>query len=330
MCNLKNEIIMKKSNIIFFTWENQVFLNKDLDKWISLFAEKHWNFNISRFSLDNISKVNISAELITMPFLGSHRLIILEGFPSKATEKEEQESKNYDEIILDNLDKIPDNNIVVFVESLPDKRKSLYKKLLEIAQIKEYKNIEWEEMRNYIRSRLINIDSSAISKLINYKNSSLNKIELEIDKLHLFKMNWRITEEDIVNYVIPEIEISIFELTDAVMEQNTMKWIRALKTILDSNSIFQVFSVIMSNLRNFLYINYLLEKWFKKEEIISTLKIHPFLVDKTKNVKNILGIKALFANLLKIDKQSKTGELIWDGENALRLALEKEILNLKK
>lgn len=322
---------MKKTNIIFFTWENLVFLNKDLDKWISIFTEKHWNFNISRFSLDNISKVNIWSELTTMPFLGSHRLIILEGFPSKASEKtEEQESKNYDEIILDNLDKIPDNNILVFVESLPDKRKSLYKKLQEIAQIKEYKNIEWEEMRNYIRSRLINIDGNAISKLINYKNSSLNKIELEIDKLHLFKMNWRITEEDIVNYVIPEIEISIFELTDAVMEQNTMKGIRALKTILDSNSIFQVFSVIMSNLRNFLYINFLLEKWFKKDEIVNTLKIHPFLVDKTKNVKNIWGMKALFADLLKIDKQSKTGELIWDGENALRLALEKEILNLKK
>jgi DNA polymerase III delta subunit len=143
-------------------------------------------------------------------------------------------------------------------------------------------------------------------------------------------MNWRITDEDITNYVIPEIEISIFELTDAIAEQNTMKWISSLKTILDSNSVFQVFSVIMSNLRNFLYINYLLEKWFKKDEIVSTLKIHPFLVDKTRNVKNINNLKVLFKNLVKIDKQSKTGELIWDWENALRLALEKEILNLKK
>ncbi|EKD65883.1 MAG: hypothetical protein ACD_49C00077G0011 [uncultured bacterium (gcode 4)] len=327
---------MKKSNLIFFTWENLVFLNRDLLKWISLFTEKHWDFNISRFSSDNISKINISAELTTMPFLGSHRLIILEWFPSKATEKTEdstkviQEFKNFDEIILENLDKIPDNNILVFVESAPDKRKSLYKKLLETAQVKEYKNIEWEELRNYIRSRLINIDSSAISKLINYKNSSLNKIEAEIDKLHLFKMNDRITEDDIRNYVIPEIEISIFELTDAIQELNSMKWISSLKTILDSNSIFQVFSVIMSNLRNFLYINFLLEKWFKKDEIVSVLKIHPFLVEKTRNVRNIWVLKSLFANLLKIDKQSKTGELIWDWENALRLALEKEILNLKK
>ncbi|MCK9272411.1 DNA polymerase III subunit delta [Candidatus Gracilibacteria bacterium] len=322
---------MKKTNIIFFTGENLVFLNKDLDKWISLFNEKHGDFNISRFSLDNISKINIGAELTTMPFLGSHRLIILEGFPSKAQEKaEEQENKNFDEIILENLEKIPENNIVVFVESTPDKRKSLYKKLLEIAQIKEYNNIEGEKLRNYIRTRLINIDSNAISKLITYKNSSLNKIELEIDKLHLFKMNGRITDEDITNYVIPEIEISIFELTDAIAEQNTMKGISSLKTILDSNSVFQVFSVIMSNLRNFLYINYLLEKGFKKDEIVSTLKIHPFLVDKTRNVKNINNLKVLFKNLVKIDKQSKTGELIGDGENALRLALEKEILNLKK
>jgi len=322
---------MKKSNLIFFTWENLVFLNRDLLKWISLFTEKHWDFNISRFSLDNISKINIGSELTTMPFLGSHRLIILEWFPSKATEKaEEQENKNFDEIILENLEKIPDNNILVFVESTPDKRKSLYKKLLETAQVKEYNNIEWEELRNYIRTRLINIDSNAISKLITYKNSSLNKIEAEIDKLHLFKMNDRVTEDDIRNYVIPEIEISIFELTDAISELNSMKGISALKTILDSNSIFQVFSVIISNLRNFLYINFLLEKWFKKDEIVSTLKIHPFLVDKTRNVRNIWVLKALFANLLKIDKQSKTGELIWDGENALRLALEKEILNLKK
>lgn len=184
---------------------------------------------------------------------------MLEDFPSKTNEKdtEKNDKKNFDEIILGCIDKIPENNFILFVESSPDKKRKLYKKLLEIAQIKEYENLTGEKLRQYIKNRLVNIDNGAATKLIQYKNSQITKIESEIDKLYLFRTNDRITEDDIKKYVIPEIEISIFELTDAIFELNPRKSIKSLDLILETNNIFQVYTTIMTNLRTSLYINYL-------------------------------------------------------------------------
>ena len=320
---------MKKQNIIFFTWENQVFLDKDLQKWIGVFIQKHWDFNVSKFNNDNISNVNIESELMTPPFLWWYRLVVLEDFPCwKKKDTENDNKKSFDEIILSCLDKIPENNIVIFVESFPDKKLVLYKKLVEVANIKEYKNLEGDGLNEYVRQRLINIDNLAINRLIQYKNSELTKIESEIDKLSLFKINDRITEEDIKKYIIPEIEISIFQLTDAIAEMNFRQAIANLNIILETNSVFQVFSTIMSNLRTSIYIHYLISIWLWKNEIIETLWIHPFLFDKAKRL-NIWKIKKLFENLVTIDKKAKTWELIWESEHWLRLAIEKSLLNLK-
>ncbi|MDD2487549.1 MAG: DNA polymerase III subunit delta [Candidatus Gracilibacteria bacterium] len=322
---------MKKSNIIFFTGENQVFLQKELDRWVSVFIEKHGDFNVSKINNENISAEILETELLTMSFLGGFKLIMIEDFPSKINEKdtEKENKRNFDEIILSLLDRIPDSNFVLFIEGFPDKRKSLYKKLIDIAQVKEYKNLEGEGLRDYIRKRLINIDTDAITRLIQYKNSEINKIEAEIDKLYLFKMHDRITEDDIRKYVIPEIEISIFQLTDAIFELNPKKSIDSLNLILETNNIFQVFSTIMSNMRTFLYIIYLSKDGLSKNEIVSLLGIHPFIYDKSKNI-NPVKIKELFEKFVDIDKKSKSGELIQDSDNGIRLALEKSLINLKK
>jgi DNA polymerase III delta subunit len=39
------------------------------------------------------------------------------------------------------LDNIPEANFVLFISPEPDTRKSFYKKLLEIATVKEFKNL---------------------------------------------------------------------------------------------------------------------------------------------------------------------------------------------
>lgn len=351
---------MKKSNIIFFTWENEVFLKRELDKWIALFIEKYWEFNISRFNKENISGINIWSELMALPFLAEFKLIIFNEFPSKAENKEEtieekvcpncwqksiksspsficpfckfkEEIKSLDNTILSFLDSIPDKNIVIFIQKNPDKRTWLYKKLLEIATLKEFKNLVWDSLRDYIRSRLINIDSLAIKKLIEYKNSDISKIDKEIDKLELFDSKERITEEDIIKYVIPEMEVSIFKFIDSILELNSKQATYDLDLILETSNIYQIFSSIITNLRSLLYIQTLMEEKISKEKIIAVLGVHPFIFEKARiNYKSLKILRYFFSKLIEIDKKAKIWDLVWDQENSIRLALEKEIFNLQK
>lgn len=141
---------MPRSNIVFFTGSNHIFLRRDLDAWVDIFAKKYGEYNISRLDRESVGKTNIQAELLTPVFLGEKRLIILEDVPFAATRAEEDEkseessSKALDpeSIILEALDGIPETTIVLFVSTEPDKRKALYKKLLSVATLKEYEKLE--------------------------------------------------------------------------------------------------------------------------------------------------------------------------------------------
>jgi hypothetical protein len=77
--------LMLQSNIVFFTGSNHIFLRRDLDAWIDIFAKKYGEYNISRLDKESITKTNIGSELLTPVFLGEKRLIVLEDIPFSAS-----------------------------------------------------------------------------------------------------------------------------------------------------------------------------------------------------------------------------------------------------
>lgn len=331
---------MSRSNIVFFTGPNHIFLRRDLDIWIDIFAKKYGEYNISRLSKDNLAKTNIQAELLTPVFLGEKRLIILEDVPFTTSQKDNEEEKaeettskalDPESIILEALDNIPETTIVLFVSTEPDKRKALYKRLISIATLKEYEKIEGNALREYIRKKLPHIDVTALVRFIEYTGADINRIESEIDKLALYKQDEWITEEDIRATVIPEIETSIFTLTDAIFTLDSSLAYRELINILETHNIHYVFSTLVSTLRTFLYAAKLLSSSYEPSEVQSLLKIHPYAFEKMrKNMKHSKRIEALFSEFIFLDKRTKTGEGIGDTDDALRIGLEKAILCLQK
>lgn len=331
---------MPRSNIVFFTGPNHIFLRRDLDAWIDIFAKKYGEYNISRLDKNSLAKTNIQAELLTPVFLGEKRLIILEDVPFTTSQKDNEEEKaeettskalDPESIILEALDNIPETTIVLFVSTEPDKRKALYKRLISIATLKEYEKIEGNALKEYIRKKLPHIDVTALVRFIEYTEADINRIESEIDKLALYKQDEWITEEDIKATVIPEIETSIFTLTDAIFTLDSSLAYRELINILETHNIHYVFSTLVSTLRTFLYAAKLLSSSYEPTEVQSLLKIHPYAFEKMrKNMKHSKRIEALFSEFISLDKRTKTGEGIGDTDDALRIGLEKAILCLQK
>lgn len=319
---------MSRSNIVFFTGTNHIFLRRDLDTWIDIFAKKYGEYNISRLDRESIAKTNLQAELLTPVFLGEKRLIILEGIPFAPTKMENEEvteeshSKALDpeSIILDALDDIPETTVVLFVSTEPDKRKTLYKKLLSVATLKEYERLEGNALREYIRKRLPHIDVTALARFIEYTGADINRIESEIGKLALYKLDGWITEDDIKSTVIPNIETSIFSLTDAIFSLDSTLAYTEFSNTLESNNIHAVFSTLVSTLRTFLYASKLLSSGYEPARVQSLLKIHPYAFEKMrKNRRYSRNIEVLFSEFIVLDKRTKTGEGIGDTDDALRL-----------
>lgn len=322
---------MKKNNIIFFTWENRVFLKKELDRWIEHFIEKYWENNVTRINKNQLNSINIEQELLSLPFLSEKKLIILHEVPFSGETKDTEEVKEDDGRILNSLENIPDNNFVLFIQEFPDKRKWLYKKLIEIATIKEYSTLDDYWLKWYIKEQLPLIENTALDKLINFKNKNIDKIEQEIEKLSLYKPNSTINSDDIDNYVTQEIESSIFTFLDRILELNYNKAITSLEQILLTAKIEPTFAAIMTNLRKYLFTIYLHNNWLKESEIINSLKLHPFVYKKNIwNSKNYKEILYIYNEFCSIDSKAKSGHLIGDSEDNIKLAIEKVIFDLKK
>ena len=249
---------------------------------------------------------------MTPVFLGEKRLIVLDGIPrpSGRTDEEEGEKtseRDVESIILDVLDRIPETTVVVFAESEPDKRRALYKELMSHATIKDYPTLEGGNLRDYVRRRLPHIDISAASLLIEYVAGDMGRIESEIEKLALFKQEDWITESDIREHIVPNLETSIFGLTDALVELDSAKSHREFIRILETNNIHQVFSTIMSTLRTFLYVCKLTELRYGADEVKAALKVHPFVYDKMKKrLSAHARIASLFGELVTLDRRTKT------------------------
>lgn len=125
----------------------------------------------------------------------------------------------------------------------------------------------------------------------------------------LYKQNGWITEADIKFIVMPNIETSVFTLTDSLFLLESSTAHRELMSILDTHNVHYVFATILSTLRTFLYAGKLLISHYEGDTVQSLLKIHPYAFEKMrKNMKHRERIQKLFSEFVLLDKRIKTGE----------------------
>ena len=80
------------------------------------------------------------------------------------------------------------------------------------------------------------IDSSAIQLLCQYKANNISKIISEIEKLLITRE--KITRQDILDHIMPELEENIFQLTDDILNLNITSAVSKMNIILDQANIY--------------------------------------------------------------------------------------------
>ncbi len=314
--------------IYFFTWNSEYLLKEYINWWKNLFIKKYWDFNL--LYIKNISDLseNILIENITWSsFLSEKRLIIIDSLPISKWEK----NKNItflEDSILANINNISENNIVVFCSINPDKRSKLYKKLLKISKIKEF-NIKSEfDIKKTIENKYKwKINNNAINTIIKYKSWNLNKIINELEKL--FILNEIVNNDCIIKNIEPEIDESIFMFINDILNLKIKEWLNKLSNILQNINIYAFYNAFLSNIRNIIYIYVLKNKWLLNNKITEVLKLWKrwFIVQKNYQI-NLKDLSKLYISLINLDKQMKTGKLIWTREKDFICEFENILLKL--
>lgn len=333
-------------NLYFFTGEETFLLHQQLKAWKEAFIKKYeGDFNVNTINGREMDVAEIINQLEAAPFLGEKRLIIVEHLPEAPSTKKNDKVSKKDESreeamkrLADFLETIPLSNVVIFVQPKPDKRKSLYKKCVQLCTVKTFESLSGSQLSDWVQERVkrykTSIDIRSAEHLTSLTGHDLWRIDQELMKLASYNQEKPIDRSSIDTLVVPTIEANIFHLTDALGIKDHRKAIHNLhKTMAAGENLRQTFYMIVRQFRLFLQVSGYLANYpnTSANNIASSLKLHPFVarntVSQLKHFK-IPELKTAYQRLLAIDIALKTSQIriTTDDQDELAMAIEKFIL----
>lgn len=294
--------------IYFFTGNSDYLLKNQVFAWKNQFIAKYGDFNC--VDIKNIKETdnNILWEHISSgSFLAEKKLVII-SLEWKIDETDEN-------FLLKCFDKIPDNNIILLHKINPDKRKKFIKSIMSLSTHKEFLSGDEGSVYQFIQSKYNSqISAAAIREIVRYKSANIWKIIPEIEKLLIWKPTIEIS--DIQEHIFPELEASIFECIDAILQKDIPQITKLIPIILEQSSIYWLYASLLANLRNTLYISYLKSQSIPATKIntILDLKNKAFLINKNYKI-TYNQLKWLYNNLVALDALNKSWKLL-DGKEA--------------
>lgn len=166
------------------------------------------DFGLERFDGADAAAEDIVAAVTSMPFLASHRLVIVEDLLANKTAADK---------VIPALERVPDSTVAVFYEPRADKRTKLFKQLQERAQAAEFKELSPAQLSQWVRKTVAeaggHIDTRTAQFLLSHVGHDQWRLYNEIQKLVVLHED--ITTEAIRDMSEPTFQQTIFSLTEA-------------------------------------------------------------------------------------------------------------------
>jgi DNA polymerase-3 subunit delta len=334
-----------KNNLFLFIGEETYLLNAQVNEWKQAFREKHGDMNLDMLDADEKPLNEIMAAATAVPFLADKRLIFIYNLPdpvktrnpdveTKKDEKRDEDLKKLEK----SLTGIPDSSVVVFVQPNPDRRRSFYKKLSAMAEVREFSTPQGKSLINWIQKetelKKSSIDPDTAEYLISLTGQNLWRLSQEISKMTSHSPGQPMTKHLIDQVVTPTLEANIFSLTDALGAKDHRKAIQDLhRTMAAGEHLRPVFYMVVRQFRLLLQASSYMSNNPNGNyaSFASSLKIHPFVARNTlAQLKHFrpAELKDAYGRLLEIDFGMKTSRIriTTEDQDELALAIERFIL----
>ena len=223
---IKNDIKLKKlSPVYLLMGEEEYFIDNITNLFIQNIlsdAEKEFNLNVlygKDTSIDQIISV-----CKKYPLMSIYQIVLI---------KEAQDLSRSIDNLLDYIKNPLSSTILIlnFKHKSLDKRKVLFKEILNKGKVFESKRLYDNQVQNWISEKFsnsgYNIDRKSIMLINEHLGNNLSKIDNEIIKLMTIKKDDKnITSNDIEMYIGISKEFNNFELRKALGEK---KYVKALQ-----------------------------------------------------------------------------------------------------
>ena len=299
-------------NNYLLVYDNYYLFQEKLKDIIS--STKFENASITNYDLEEEDLYNALLDLDTYSFLTEQKVIIIKNINLLV---DNQDTKH----LLKYLDNPNNDNLLILTTTKFNATKKINKELkkknnyikLETDLNKETKNI----LQGY------EVESGVITKIIEYSNNNIDIIKSECDKLKQYKFDTKkITKEDVETIVIKHIGEStqiVFDLIKDIAIKDKKRAIIKYEKLKKYNvDDIALIGLLESQLRLMIQIIMFSEKNYTNKDIAATLNIHPYRIEKTKELlrySNKKDVCNMIKNLSNIDYKIKSGQI--DNKDAI-------------
>ena len=295
---------------IYFLYGDEPYFIDLISDYIekNLLTEEEKGFNQMVLYGRDVDMNEIISHAKRFPMMSQYQVIII---------KEAQDlSRTIDQIDA-YLDQIVPCTVLVFNYKYksPDKRKTVFKKLAQVAVMFESKPLYENQIpawiSTYVKSKGYTIDPKAAFMLVENLGRDLSRITNELGKLFLVLPQGKsITPKDIEDNIGISKDFNIFELQKALGTKNVVKANQIINYFAQNPKSIAVGGVTaqLNNFFTLLLQYHALPNKNDKNGIASALKVHPFFVgDYIEAGKHypMRKVSEIIGHLRDIDMKSK-------------------------
>ena len=248
--------------------------------------------NTATFEGNQVRPDELLAVCGTVPFLGAHRLVLVEGllarFEAPRGRRRAGASQNAEpgrqadlgpwRDLPAALEGLPPSSILVFVDGDVSEKNPLLRLLSPPAEVRRFPRLGQRDLPGWIQARAqregVDISPTAVRLLADLVGNDLWTLWQELKKLALYAGGRRVEDEDVRALTVAARESSVFTLVDAVVEGRPDQALRLLEQLLDQGAAAPyVLAIITRQYRNLLLTKEMLRERRPRAEIGERLDI---------------------------------------------------------
>ena len=247
----------------------------------------------------------------TVPFFPGKRLVLVKDSKLFAAGR-----KADSEALADFLPSIPDDTIMVFLESDVDRRLKLFKKAQEVGTVINNEKQTAQALTKWLarqaKQKGINLSAPVANLIISTCGTGMTNLYFEMEKLTSYAATTKtITAEDVAEVCIPNLEARIFSLTKAVGAGDAREALGQYGNLIKlKESPIMILTMIIRQIRLILLCKLGHEKNIPRAKIAGDLKIRDFVINEVSAHGRRFTkekLMALLQDCLDTDVKIKTG-----------------------
>jgi DNA polymerase-3 subunit delta len=267
----------------------------------------------------------------TIPFLGSHRLVVVHGLlarfdaPKRARGRGKRRAADEESVLgawqsfVDALPALPETTTLVSFDGEVSAKNPMLAALRPHARVQEFKPLAQADVAAWIVNRSVryglSLQARAVAALAGLVGNQLWTLDSELQKLAAYAAGQQVSEAEVRELVSLAREPSVFAMADAVIEGRARDAVDLLNRLLaESEPPQRLLSMIARQYRLLLLAKELLERRVRAPEISARLQVQGFVIQRLLQQ----------APLYTLDRLRRAYRLLLDADLSVKRGLQND------